>query len=297
MSELDDFATFVAIMETGSLTAAARRSGRSLQAVSRALSELETSLGTQLIQRTTRKLHATPAGTAFLDRIRPALADIEAAREAARNEGEALQGKLRIAAPTLLGATWLTPAAAAFMQRWPCIEIELLLSERQADLVAEGIDLAVRVGDLPDSSLKARPLAQMRRVFFASPRWLQQNGTPAHAGQLAALPCVLRNTGKDRRQWPVRVDGTMHHIPVTGAFSANDAASANEAVACGLGIGMAPLWQLRRLLDEGRVELILQEFEPPPIPLQALWPNTGRLARRTRLFIEHLAQMASAQHW
>lgn len=297
MSELDDFATFVAIMETGSLTAAARRSGRSLQAVSRALSELETSLGTQLIQRTTRKLHATPAGTAFLDRIRPALADIEAAREAARNEGEALQGKLRIAAPTLLGATWLTPAAAAFMQRWPGIEIELLLSERQADLVAEGIDLAVRVGDLPDSSLKARPLAQMRRVFFASPRWLQQSGTPTNPRQLAGVPCVLRNTGKDRRQWPVRVDGTMHHIPVSGAFSANDAAAANEAVASGLGIGMAPLWQLRRLLDEGRVELILQEFEPPPIPLQALWPNTGRLARRTRLFIEHLAQMASAQHW
>jgi len=297
MSELDDYATFVAIMETGSLTAAARRTGRSLQAVSRALSELETSLGTQLIQRTTRKLHATPAGTAFLARIRPALADIEAAREAARNEGDAPQGKLRIAAPTLLGASWLTPAVAVFMQRWPGIEIELSLSERQADMVAEGIDLAVRVGDLPDSSLKARPLAQLRRVFFASPRWLQQNGTPTQAGQLAGLPCVLRNTGKDRRQWPVRVDGTIRHIPVTGSFSANDAAAANEAVACGLGIGMAPFWQLHRLLDEGRVELILQEFEPPPIPLQALWPNTVKLTRRTRLFIEHLALMASAQHW
>lgn len=297
MRELDDYATFVAIMETGSLTAAARRTGRSLQAVSRALAELEASLGTQLIVRTTRKLNATPAGTAFLNRIRPALADIEAAREAARNEGDAPHGKLRVAVPPLLGASWLTSAAAAFMHRWPGIEIELALSERMADLVAEGLDLAVRTGELPDSTLKARQLAPLRRVFFAAPRWLQQHGTPTHAGELAALPCVLRNTGKDRRQWPIRIGDTVHHIPVTGAFSANDAAAANEAVACGLGIGMAPLWQLRRLLDEGRVQLILQDFEPPPIPLQAAWPNTGRLARRTRLFIDHLAQLASAQHW
>jgi DNA-binding transcriptional LysR family regulator len=89
----------------------------------------------------------------------------------------------------------------------------------------------------------------------------------------------------------------MRHVPVAGAFSANDAAAANEAVACGLGIGMAPLWQLRRMLDDGRVELILQDFEPPPIPLQAVWPGTCKLARRTRLFVEHLVQMASAQHW
>lgn len=297
MSELDDYAVFVAILETGSLTAAARRLGRSLQTVSRALADLEASLSVQLIQRTTRKLHATPAGTAFLERIRPALAEIEAAREAARAEGESLQGKLRIAAPTLLGATWLAPASASFMQRWPDIEIELVLSERMADLVAEGLDLAVRVGDLPDSSLRARPLAQLRRVFFASPRWLQQHGVPREPTQLSELPCVLRNTGKDRRQWPATVGGTVRYIPVTGTFSANDAATANEAVAAGLGIGMAPMWQLRRLLDEGRVEMILQDFEPPPVPLQAVWPGAAKQARRARLFVDHLAQQASALRW
>jgi DNA-binding transcriptional LysR family regulator len=297
MSELDDYATFVAILETGSLTAAAHRRGRSLQAVSRALAELEASLGAQLIQRTTRKLSATPAGAAFLERIRPALAAIEAAREAARNEGETPQGRIRIAGPTLLGAAWLAPAAATFMQRWPGVEVELVLSERQADLVADGLDLAVRVGALPDSSLRARPLAQLRRVFFASPHWLRQHGTPGHPGQLASLPCVLRSTGKDRRHWPVRIDGVLHQVAVSGAFSANDAAAANEAVACGLGIGMAPLWQLRRMLDEGRVELILQDCEPAPVPLQAIWPGAGRLARRTRLLIDHLALLANSQHW
>ncbi|WP_170298873.1 LysR family transcriptional regulator [Massilia eburnea] len=297
MSELDDYATFVAILETGSLTAAARRTGRSLQTVSRALAELESSLGTQLIQRTTRKLHATPAGAAFLDRIRPALADIEAAREAARNEGDAPQGKLRVAAPTLLGASWLTPVAANFMQRWPGIQVELVLSERLSDLVAEGIDVAIRVGELADSALRARPLAQLRRVFFAAPGWLQQHGTPQNPEQLAALPCVLRTIGRDRRQWPVRVDGALRLIPVTGPFSANDAAAANEAVACGLGLGMAPLWQIRRMLDAGRVQIVLQDNEPPGVPLQAVWPGGGKLARRTRLFIDHLAQEANAQRW
>lgn len=297
MSELDDYATFVAILETGSLTAAARRTGRSLQAVSRALGELEAALGTQLIQRTTRKLHPTAAGTAFLERIRPALADIEAAREAARAEGEAPRGKLRIAGPTLLGATWLAPAAASFMQRWPGVEIELLLSERLADLVAEGIDAAVRVGDLPDSGLRAHQLAQLRRVFFASPRWLQQHGVPRHPDQLSSLPCVLRTIGKDRRQWPVSIDGAVRHIAVDGPFSANDAATANEAVASGLGLGMAPLWQLQRMLEEGRVEIVLQDYEAPPVPLQAVWPGAGRLARRTRLFIDHLALQASGRRW
>lgn len=297
MGDLDDYATFVAILESGSLTAAARRTGRSLQAVSRALAELEASLGTCLIQRTTRTLHATPAGTAFLERIRPALADIEAAREAARAEGESLQGRIRVAAATLMGATWLAPAAAAFMRRWPGVEIELVLSERLSDLVTEGIDVAVRVGELNDSSLRARPLAQLRRVFFASPRWLQQHGTPERPEQLSSMPCVLRNTGKDRRQWPVQVNGAIRHIPVAGTFSVNDAAAANEAVASGLGIGMAPFWQLRRLLDEARVIIVLPEFSPPPVPLQAVWPGSGKLPRRSRLFIDHLVQAAAAQSW
>jgi DNA-binding transcriptional LysR family regulator len=297
MVDLADYATFIAILDAGSLTEAARRSGRSLQAVSRALADLEAELGTQLIQRTTRRLQATPAGTAFAERMRRVLADIEAARESARHDGDAPKGKLRITAPVLLGASWLTPMSAAFMQRWPQIEVELVLSERKSDLVADQLDLAVRLGDLPDSALRARKLADMRRVFFASPAWLQQHGRPEHPQALAELPCVLRTTGADRKQWPVTMDGEVRHIKVHGAFSVNDAAAANEAVANGLGAGMAPFWQVRRMLDEGRVETILRGFEPPPVAIHAVWPGAGALPARTRLFIDHLAIQFRAVHW
>lgn len=297
MSTLDDYATFIAILDGGSLTEAARRTGRSLQAVSRSLAELEAEIGTQLIQRTTRRLRATPAGAAFLERIRRALADIEAARDSARRDGDNPRGKLRVAAPVLFGATWLTPMAASFMQRWPEIEVELVLSERHADLVADKLDLAIRVGELPDSSLKARKLAQLRRVFFASTAWIQQHGRPSLPDELAALPCVLRNTGADRKQWPATIGGEIRHIKVKGPFSANDAAAANEAVACGLGAGMAPFWQIRKMLDEGRVEIILREFEPPPVPIHALWPSGRALPARTRLFVDHLAVQFSAVRW
>ena len=297
MTELADYATFIAILDAGSLTEAARRTDRSLQAVSRALAELEAELGAQLIQRTTRRLQATPAGAAFAERMRRVLADIEAARESARHDGEAPKGKLRVAAPALLGATWLTPMTAAFMQRWPQIEVELALSERKADLVADQLDLAVRLGDLPDSTLRARKLADMRRVFFASPAWLQRHGRPEHPQSLAELPCVLRTTGADRKQWPVTTDGEVRHIKVHGAFSVNDAAAANEAVASGLGAGMAPFWQIRRMLDEGRVETILRGFEPPPVSIHAVWPGAVALPARTRLFIDHLAIQFGAVHW
>jgi DNA-binding transcriptional LysR family regulator len=297
MSDLADYATFIAILDTGSLTAAARRTGRSLQAVSRALAELEAELGAQLIHRTTRRLQATPAGAAFAERIRRALADIEAARESARHEGESPSGKLRVAAPVLLGATCLTPMTASFIQRWPQIEVELVLSERKADLVADQLDLAVRLGELPDSSLRARKLADMRRVFFASPAWLQRHGRPGHPQALSGLPCVLRTTGADRKQWPATVDGEVRHIKVHGAFSVNDAAAANEAVANGLGAGLAPFWQVKRMLDEGRVETILRGFEPPPVAIQAAWPSGGALPARTRLFIDHLVIQFNAMQW
>jgi DNA-binding transcriptional LysR family regulator len=297
MSSLDDYATFLAILDGGSLTEAGRRTGRSLQAVSRALGELEAELGTQLIHRTTRRLQATAAGLAFAERIRRALADIEAARESARHDGDTPSGTLRVAAPVLFGATWLTPMAASFMQRWPEIEVELVLSERKADLIADQLDLAIRVGELPDSSLRARRLADLRRVFFASPAWLQQHGRPRHPQELANLPCVLRTTGADRKQWPAKIGGEVRHIKVHGKFSANDAAAANEAVANGLGAGMAPFWQIRRMLDEGRVETILRDYEPPPVPIHALWPGGSALPARTRLLIDHLAVQFSAVHW
>ncbi|WP_338761360.1 LysR family transcriptional regulator [Massilia sp. METH4] len=295
MNELDDYRVFVTIVDAGSLTAAARAHGRSLQSVSRMLARLEEDLGTQLIRRTTRSLQSTPAGSAFAERLRPALADIDGARAAARQDAEHVAGSLRIAAPALLAASHLAPMVARFMHRWPELRVELVAGDRHADLVKEKFDLAVRVGVLSDSSLRARPLARLRRVFFAAPEWLQRHGTPASPEQLAHLPCVIRTIGPERAQWPYRAGGVARRVRVAGTFRANDAATCNEAVAQGIGAGMAALWQVRRLLDEGRVQLILQEFEPPPQPVQAVWH--GNLPAGARLLVEHLALQFGTLGW
>jgi DNA-binding transcriptional LysR family regulator len=295
MNELDDYRVFVTIVDAGSLTAAARAHGRSLQSVSRMLARLEAALGTQLVRRTTRTLQATPAGCAFAERLRPALADIDGARAEVRSEALHVAGSLRVAAPALLASTQLAPMVARFMQRWPELSVELVVGDRHADLLKEKLDLAVRVGELSDSTLRARPLARLRRVFFASPDWLRRHGTPASPLELARLPCVVRTIGPERGQWPYRADGAARRVRVAGAFRANDAAACNEAVAQGLGAGMAALWQVRRLLDEGRVQLILQDFEPAPQPLQAVWH--GALPAGARLLVEHLALQFGAAHW
>lgn len=295
MNELDDYRVFVTIVDAGSLTAAARAHGRSLQSVSRMLARLEQDLGTQLVRRTTRTLQATPAGIAFAERLRPALADIDGARAEARSEALHAAGSLRIGAPALLAASHLAPMTVRFMHRWPELNVELVLGDRHADLLKEKLDLAVRVGELADSTLRARPLARLRRVFFASPDWLRRHGHPATPQELAALPCVVRTIGPERGRWPFQDNGTARRVAVAGTFRANDAAACNEAVAQGLGAGMAALWQVRRLLDEGRVQLILQGFEPPPQPVQAVWHGT--LPAGARLLVDHLALQFGTLSW
>jgi DNA-binding transcriptional LysR family regulator len=296
MSDLGDYAMFLEIVDRGSLTAAAKSCGRSLQAVSRALARLEEEFGVQLINRTTRRLQATPAGINFHARVRAVIAGLESARAELRREHEDVSGSLRIGAPAYFASTYLTPLAADFMGLWPAVKIELVLSDRRADLLEQRLDLAVRVGALPDSTLYARSLASLRRVMFASPEWIERNGRPKDIAELAHLPCVVRTVGLAQGRWPVRVNGVTETIAVSGAFQANDAAICNQAVALGLGIGMAPLWQVRELLDANRVELLLAEFEPAPIPVHAVWSASTPPAR-TRLMIDALVERFAGQNW
>ncbi|MGZ3184230.1 MAG: LysR substrate-binding domain-containing protein [Telluria sp.] len=293
MPEIDDYSLFASILEHGSLSSAARATGKSLQAVSRTLARLEEELGVHLIERTTRRLSATPAGTRFYQRIRNALTDIEAARAEIKLEGESVRGHLRLAAPVLFGAACVTPLVARFMQRWPDITVELALSDRAPAQLDEKLDLMLRIGDGPDAGQRARGLVELRRVFFAAPEFIQRHGRPAHPDELSNLPCVVRTSGPERNRWPVWLDGAERRVQVDGPYRANDTTACNEAVAHGLGVGLAPLWQIRHMIDAGRVEMVLLEFAPPPIPVFALWHNRT-LPARTRLFIEFLVlHMAS----
>jgi len=297
MNTIEEYQAFVAVVERRSLTAAARQLGRSLQAISRALAEVERDLGVELIQRTTRRLEPTQAGIGFYNRIRVVLADLEVARTEAAEYASAISGSVRVGGPLLFGPVHLVPVIAAFLRRHPAVMVDLRLANDFVDLITERLDLSVRVGELADSSLRLRRVGMARRVTVASPAYLAEQGWPVVPGDLGRHNCVIRTSAIDAYDWTYKRDGTQETVRVGGLFSVSSADACNEAVARGLGIGLAQMWQVRPLLDQGRVELILTEFEPPPVPVSVIWPAGGALPARTRLLIDFLVARLSMEQW
>ena len=288
MANLEDYALFVSIAETGSISAAALQREQSVQSASRALNRLESSVGTQLVARTTRSLTLTSAGRVFFERIRQPVFELEQARARALDEGQEVAGELRVGAPVYFGSSHVAPLIARFAEKWRSLRTELVLTDRYAHLLDDRLDLAIRIGVLPDSNLRARRLARLRRVIFAAPKYLDAFGRPALPDDLAVMPCVVRTFGPERDRWPFTVNSTCKRIQVHGVFFGNDATACNEAVAVGVGVGMAPYWQVRPLLDTGRVELLLQSYEPPLLPLNVLWHGQAGLPARSQLFMDSL---------
>lgn len=295
MDALRDLESFMAVVEEGSLTKAARRLGRSLQAVSRSLQALERSHGTTLVARTTRTSHPSAAGMRFYERIKGALAELELARIELSEESHKLTGQLRVDAPSLFGPRYIAPIAAEFMQRHPGLDLTLELADDFRDPVEGGADITIRLGDTPDSRLVARRLGSIRRVAFAAPSYLASHGWPRHPQDLAGHECVVRTGVPHSSRWSFKtLRGEDIAVNVSGRFHSDHVAAVNAVVVSGLGVGLAAFWQIRDLLDTGQVELVLPEYEPPPLPLHALWPRTRKLPARTRLLIDLLvARLAS----
>jgi DNA-binding transcriptional LysR family regulator len=290
MNRLDDIEAFVSVVDEGSLTAAARRLRRSLQSISRSLATLEQSVGVELVRRTTRQSRPTEAGTAFYRRVKPALLEITEAKLEAADQQIEPSGLLRIGAPVLFAPTYLVPVIAAFMQRYQDIEVELELSDSFVDLSERNLDLAVRIGELPDSDLKAKPLGTLRRVAFGAPAYFAKHGRPRHPRELAQHRCVVRTAGGNDAKWPFLVDGKLQTVRVKGTFRTDSTAALYAAASLGLGIGFTPLWQIRSLVDQGKVELILSKFEPPPVPIRIVWSASKVAPAKTRLFTDFIAK-------
>lgn len=289
MERLDDLSAFLAVVDKGSLTGAARHLQRTLQSVSRSLITLERSIGVQLVRRTTRRSAPTEAGLAFYHRVKPAFAEIDNARLEASRRRATPSGLLRIGASVLFAPIYVVPAVAAFMERYPQIEVDLALSDRFVDLLEENLDVAIRIGDLADSDLKARRLGELRRVVFGAPGYFSRHGRPKHPSDLTEHQCIVRSADGDATTWPFLTEGKRRNIRVQGRFRANATASVTAAVVEGLGIGFMPLWQIRNLVDEGAVELILTAYEPARIPIRAVWPATRLPLAKTQLFVDFLA--------
>jgi DNA-binding transcriptional LysR family regulator len=288
---MEDIEAFLAVIEAGSQTAAAQLLGRSLQSVNRSLAALERSVGVELVRRTTRQSQATEAGLAFYRRVKPAFAEISEARLEAANRRVEPTGMLRIAAPVLFGSTYVVPAIADFLARYPRVEVELKASDRPIDVVADGLDLAVRIRRLPDSSLKARRLGELRTVVYGAPGYFARHGRPLHPDDLARHQCVLRSTREGETEaWRFQVGGRVKMVRVSGSFRTDGTAAVHAAACHGLGIGYGPFWQIRDLFDRGTLEIVLEDFEAPRIPIQAVLSPSGMAPAKTRLFADLLAE-------
>jgi DNA-binding transcriptional LysR family regulator len=290
MNRMEDLQAFAAVVDKGSLTAAARHLGRSLQSVSRSLAALEREVGVELVRRTTRRSSPTDAGAAFHRRLSAALAEIEAAKLETSNRRAEATGLLRLSASTAFAPLYIVPALPDFLQAHPRVQIELDLSDGYVDLIGGGFDLAIRIGELPDSSLKARRLASSRRVTFGAPGYFTKHGRPRRPEDLARHACIVRTAAREGDSWPFMVYGRMRAVKVTGRFRTSGALAANVAAVQGLGVANAPLWQVRGLVDRGVAELVLTRFEPAPIPIHAIWPATAVLPAKTQLFVEFIAE-------
>jgi DNA-binding transcriptional LysR family regulator len=288
MSRIEDFEAFIAIVENGSLTAAAASLQRSLQSISRSLAALEQDVGIELLQRTTRGSAASAAGLDFYERVKPAIVGIKEAKIAAARGITAPAGDLRIGAPVLFGPRHLVPIIAEFMSEYPQVRVDLELSDAFVDLAADKLDVVVRIGDLPDSSLRARRLGTLRRVVFAAPSYLERHGIPEHPADLTRHCCVIRTLHARPGLWRFNVDGKPYSAVVQGAFRSNTMSAIYSAVASGLGLGYSPLWQIKDLVDTGKVQLVLEAFEPTPVPVHILWQDSASLPAKIRVFVDFL---------
>lgn len=290
MDALSAMRAFVEIVDRGSLTAAAESLDRSLPTMVRTLAALERSLGTVLLRRTTRRMSLTEEGRVYVERCRRILADVEEAGELVGPRRGEPRGPLRVTAPVLFGQMHVAPAVLKFLRRHPAVQVELLLLDRVVDLVDEGIDAAVRIARLADSSLIAIPVGKVRRVVCASPDLLRAGGEPERPEDLADRPCVRFRGIAPGNAWHFLEAGREFTVPVGGGFATNQTTAAIEACAAGLGFGLFLSYQVAPEVRAKRLRVVLREFEPAPIPVSLVYADARLLSPRLRAFLDWMKQ-------
>lgn len=284
MDKFKAMSAFVRIAEEGSLTAAARALGSSLPAVVRSLASLEAHLGVRLLNRTTRRVALTDEGRHYLEKCRTVLAALDDAESTLVGEASQPCGTLTITAPVLFGQMHVAPAVARFLEHHDEMRVSVLLLDRMVNLLEEGIDLAIRIGRLEDSSLIAHPLGTVRRMVVASPDYLRRYGTPKHPRDLVNANC-LRNSTATTAAWTFHEGARRFNVPVTGNLEYNHVAPLVEACAAGMGFGVFSSYQVLPYLRQKKLKVVLQTFEPPPRPISVVYPHARLLPARTRVFI------------
>ncbi|MGY6706356.1 LysR family transcriptional regulator [Roseinatronobacter sp.] len=281
---------FVAVMETGSFTAAADRLETTSGQASKLVSRLERALGVRLLNRTTRAVSPTEAGQAYFDRLRPLLDEFDNLDAAVRDVTQAPRGRLRLTAPLTFGGLELTPILNDFARQWPEIELDVSFTDRVVNLVDEGFDMAVRVGRPSDSSMITRKLCDVRLITVAAPDWLELHGAPETPEAVAMLPCIIDTNFRDPGRWPYRQDGQPISVPVSGRLRFSNAEACLGAAEAGLGLACVPSFVAARALRAGRVKQVLRDFEAEPFGVHVLYPHSRHLAAKVRVLVDFLAE-------
>ena len=290
MDTLSAMRTFAVVARHLSFTSAANELRVSTKVVSNHVRQLEARLGVELLHRTTRNVTVTEIGGRYLERVGSVLAQFDELENLVQAHEAELAGPIRISAPTAFGSAELVAGLASFQIQHPRIEIDLRLSDQHINLIDEGIDLAVRFGDLGDSTLVARKLLDMRVVLYASPRYLNEHGRPTEPSDLSAHNCLIQQTATEPANWPFLKDQKNFHVRVSGQFRANSPRAIAHMARNHCGIGRTPLYVAAPFIESGELELILGNYESRGFPLQIVYPQTKQLTVRVRALVDHLAE-------
>lgn len=300
MKSLDGLAVFVVVVEAGSFSAAARRLGNTPSAVSKQISLLEADLEAQLFHRTTRKQSLTEAGDILYHRARGIVADLEDARLAVRRLSDTPSGSLHITTEVDLALALLRPVLPAFLERYPKVQVRITMSTTLVDLVGGGLDLALRMGHLADSSLVARRLGVSRSVLCASPDYLKERGSPQAPTELSTHDCLSFRTRAEPTTWSFDCDGQVVDAVVDGSLKVDSLNLLRAVTMSGVGIAMLPIWMVRDALATGALVRVLTGYplQPSGTPVQAVWANKRYLPAKVGAFVDFLVEhdvLAQAQ--
>jgi DNA-binding transcriptional LysR family regulator len=293
MDRLAAMVAFVRVVDTASFSAAARLLNLGQPAVSKTVAHLEDRLGVKLLLRSTRGLTVTEAGQRYYERARRAIEEADEAEQSARGDGTSLTGVLRAAAPTTFARLHVVPQLSLFLARHKELEIDLILDDRVVDLVHEGIDVALRMGDLADSSLTARRIATGPRAVLATPSYLTRAGEPGTPADLAAHEAVMHTQGR-QSVWAFGRSGRVASVAVGGRLRVSSAEGLRAAVLAHMGLTIASTWMFTPELANGTVRRVLADWDLPTIDLWAIYP-TGRLASaKARAWVDFVTETLSA---
>jgi len=294
MDRLDTIRMFIRVVESGKFSAVGRELGIGQPTVSKQIAALESHLGAQLLMRTSRSLAITDAGREFFESARRAIADLEAAESRIGRGLSSPSGLVRVGVAPSFGALHIVPRLPEFFRRYPDVAVEVLASERSANLIEEGIDVAIRNGELADSSLVARKIGSTSVIVVASPEYLKDRGEPKKPADLAGHSCIVFSSQSGPRPWQFAGrNGPTSYVPL-GPFRTNDGDQIRAAVLNGIGAAQVPHWLCARELEAGSVRRIMQKYEPAPLPISAVRPASRRLATKVSVFLDFLAEALAA---